>query len=66
MTKDEDRDRRVEPSAPDGSLPDVATVSRPMPRKEYNRPQLIFYGSVADLTCGSTGKFDDFDFTFQP
>ncbi len=35
-------------------------------RRPYARPRLIEYGRIAQLTRGSTGKTDDFNFTFRP
>ncbi len=34
--------------------------------KKYRRPRIVVYGRIKDLTRGSTGKTDDFNFTFRP
>ena len=39
-----------------------APVSQRRPRRAYDSPQLIEWGSLVDLTRGGAGKAKDFDF----
>jgi hypothetical protein len=40
----------------------AAPVSQRRPRRAYDSPQLIEWGSLVDLTRGGAGKAKDFDF----